>query len=66
MNESSAEVRKLRPPPPPSPPLKADPGVTALAGQVLDQDDRPLRGVYLRINEVTARTDGLGRFQLRP
>ena len=50
------------------PPLKAAPGITALAGQVLDLRGQPLANVTLRTEghyggEVrTARTDETGRF----
>jgi RHS repeat-associated protein len=53
------------------PPLKAEPGVTALAGQVLDLAGRPLANVTLEIEaayesiKVTAQTDESGRFLLK-
>ncbi len=46
------------------PPLEAKPGVTALAGQVLTLDGRPLPRVTLEIDGNSARTDGTGRFLL--
>ena len=45
-------------------PLRAAVGVTALAGQVLRLNGRPLEGVTLRIPEMTTRTDTTGRFLL--
>jgi RHS repeat-associated protein len=48
------------------PPLKAAPGVTALTGQVLRLNGRPLAGVTLEIGKQKARTDGTGRFLLAP
>ncbi len=45
--------------------LEAESGVTAIAGQVLTLDGRPLRDVTLRISEREARTDHTGRFLLR-
>ena len=47
------------------PPLRADPGVTAVAGQVLTLDGRPLSGVTLAIDDDRAETDRTGRFVLR-
>ncbi len=46
------------------PPLRTRRGVTALAGQVLRLNGRPLAGVRLEINGRTARTDAYGRFLL--
>jgi RHS repeat-associated protein len=46
------------------PPLTAPVGVTALAGQALRLNGSPLRGVTFRIDQVTAKTDGTGRFLL--
>jgi len=46
------------------PPLKAPPGVTALAGQALTLDGRPLQGLTLRIDQQSTKTDGTGRFLL--
>jgi RHS repeat-associated protein len=46
------------------PPLQAAPGVTAVAGQVLTLDGRPLRGVTLEIDEQETQTDNTGRFLL--
>lgn len=46
------------------PPLHAAPGVTALAGQVLKLDGRPLRHVKLMIGDRRAFSDGTGRFLL--
>ena len=45
-------------------PLQAPPGVTALAGQVLRLDGRPLAKVTLAMEGRTTRTDGSGRFLL--
>jgi RHS repeat-associated protein len=45
--------------------LQAEPGVTAVAGQVLTLDGRPLRGVELAIDSDSTRTDNTGRFLLR-
>lgn len=45
--------------------LEAESGVTALAGQVLTLDGRPLRNVTLRINQRETHTDHTGRFLLR-
>ncbi|MES1244717.1 MAG: RHS repeat-associated core domain-containing protein [Acidobacteriota bacterium] len=50
----------------PLPPLQAAPGVTALTGQVLRLNGRPLAGVTLEIGNQKARTDGTGRFLLAP
>jgi RHS repeat-associated protein len=47
------------------PALEAEPGVTAVAGQVLTLDGRPLRGVTLAIDSDATRTDNTGRFLLR-
>ena len=49
------------------PPLQAPPGVTALAGQVLTLDGKPLRNVTLQISGSTAQTqtDNTGRFLLQ-
>lgn len=46
------------------PPLKAEPGVTALAGQVLTLKGKPLANVTLQIGNTSARTDETGRFLL--
>jgi YD repeat-containing protein len=45
--------------------LQAEPGVTAVAGQVLTLDGRPLRGITLEIDSDSTRTDNTGRFLLR-
>jgi RHS repeat-associated protein len=47
-------------------PLQADPGATALAGQVLRVDGTPLRGVDVAIEhtDASAQTDETGRFLL--
>ncbi|MGH7535095.1 MAG: Ig-like domain-containing protein, partial [Gemmatimonadales bacterium] len=45
-------------------PLQAPPGVTALAGQVLQLNGQPLPNVTLRIGSATAGTDDSGRFLL--
>ena len=47
------------------PALHAEPGVTAVAGQVLTLDGRPLRDVTLEIEGESTRTDTTGRFLLR-
>jgi len=44
------------------PPLQAQRGVTALAGEVRTLSDQPLEDVTLRIADQTARTDSTGRF----
>jgi RHS repeat-associated protein len=46
------------------PPLQAEAGVTALAGQVLLLNGNPLPGVTLQIGTRSARTDNTGRFLL--
>ncbi|MGH7393447.1 MAG: Ig-like domain-containing protein, partial [Candidatus Rokuibacteriota bacterium] len=46
------------------PPLQAPPGVTALAGQVLRLNGRPLADATLRIGGRSTRTDATGRFLL--
>ncbi len=46
------------------PSLQADPGVTALAGQVFSLGSRPLAGVILRIGGHYAQTDDNGQFLL--
>ena len=48
------------------PPLQAEPGVTALAGQVLLLNGRPLPEVTVRLQGRTAQTDQTGRFLLTP
>jgi RHS repeat-associated protein len=48
------------------PPLQAEVGMTALAGQVLRLNDQPLEGVTLRIGDQVALTDEAGRFLLAP
>lgn len=45
--------------------LKAEPGVTALAGRVLDTDGVPLRGVRVARGLVRGETDEQGLFLLR-
>jgi RHS repeat-associated protein len=51
------------------PPLKAEEGVTALAGQALDLKGDPLANVTVQIEygsyEISARTDETGRFLLK-
>lgn len=47
------------------PPLQAAPGVTALAGQVLLLNGKPLANVTLQVGDKTARTDDTGRFLLK-
>jgi len=46
------------------PPLQAEAGVTALAGQVLALNGRPLANVSLQIESVSTQTDQTGRFLL--
>ena len=46
------------------PPLQAAEGVTALAGQVLTLNGRPLAGVSLQLGSASAQTDQTGRFLL--
>ena len=46
------------------PPLQAEAGVTALAGQVLTLNGRPLAGVSLQIGSASTQTDQTGRFLL--
>lgn len=46
------------------PPLQARPGVTALAGQVLKLNGKPLANVTLKIDDKTTETDDTGRFLL--
>ena len=46
------------------PPLEAQPGQTALAGQTLTLDGKPLSNVTLRIAGHTVLTDNTGRFLL--
>ncbi|HET9712240.1 MAG TPA: DUF6531 domain-containing protein, partial [Pyrinomonadaceae bacterium] len=46
------------------PPLQAAEGVTALAGQVLTLNGRPLAGVSLQVGSASAQTDQTGRFLL--
>lgn len=46
------------------PPLKAEPGVTAIAGQTLTLDGKPLKNVTLTNGSKSARTDESGRFLL--
>lgn len=46
------------------PPLQAEPGVTALSGQVLTLLGKPLANVTISINGNSAQTDETGRFLL--
>jgi RHS repeat-associated protein len=46
------------------PALQAAPGVTALAGQVLDLKGEPVQHMTLKINTVRVETDATGRFLL--
>ena len=48
------------------PPLQAEPGVTALAGQALTLNGKPLAGVALEIDGQSVATDDTGRFLLSP
>ena len=45
-------------------PLKAPPGVTAVAGQALRLNGTPLRNVTLKIDQKSVRSDRTGRFLL--
>ncbi len=47
------------------PPLQAPPGVTAVSGQVLQLNGRPLAGVTLELDGRRTRSDATGRFLLR-
>jgi RHS repeat-associated protein len=47
------------------PSLQAPPGVTAIAGQVLQLNGRPLQDVTLRIGSQQTKSDGTGRFLLK-
>jgi len=47
------------------PPLKAAPGVTALAGQVLALNGRPLADIQIGLGPATTVTDRTGRFLLQ-
>jgi RHS repeat-associated protein len=47
------------------PALQAEPGVTAIAGQVLTFNGKALENVTLRVAEVATKTDGTGRFLLK-
>ena len=40
------------------------PGVTSLAGQVLDEDARPLQGALIKLGTLQATTDAAGNFLL--
>lgn len=46
------------------PPLQSAEGVTALSGQVLTLNGRPLAGVSLQVGSASAQTDQTGRFLL--
>lgn len=48
------------------PPLRAQKGVTALAGQVLNLSGLPLPNTVLYVGDVATRTDAFGRFLLSP
>lgn len=56
-NRPDPELRLL-------PPLRADPGVTAVAGQVLTLNGKALAGVTLALDTHTAQTDVNGQFLL--
>jgi len=45
-------------------PLQAQPGVTAIAGQTLTLDSKPLQNVTFRIDDKAVRSDRAGRFLL--
>ncbi|MHB8473426.1 MAG: RHS repeat-associated core domain-containing protein [Gammaproteobacteria bacterium] len=47
------------------PALQAKAGVTALAGQVLKMNGKPLPGVTLKIGTITVQSDHTGRFLLQ-
>ncbi len=47
------------------PPLNAAPGVTAIAGQVLALNGRPLADIEISIGDVRTTTDRTGRFLLQ-
>lgn len=47
-------------------PLRAEKGVTALAGQVLNLNGLPLPNAVLYVGDVATRTDAYGRFLLSP
>src|SRR5579863_4650464 len=53
------------PPVTPLPPLQAAPGVTGLAGRVLQLDGQPLAGVELSIGSQHTLSDTTGRFLLQ-
>src|SRR5260370_7858867 len=44
------------------PPLLAPPGVTAVSGQALQLNGRPLANVTLKVGDQSTRSDGTGRF----
>jgi len=46
-------------------PLQAEPGVTALSGQVLRMDGEPLRHVTIRVGDKKEKTDHNGQFLLK-
>ena len=46
------------------PPLQAAPGVTALAGQLLRVNGKPLAGVLLQVDDHVTKSDATGRFLL--
>ena len=46
------------------PPLQAPPGTTAISGQVLTLDGKPLRNVTLQVEGISTQTDKTGRFLL--
>jgi RHS repeat-associated protein len=48
----------------PQTPITAPPGVTAVSGQTLKLDGRPLANVTLKIGNQTVRSDARGRFLL--
>jgi hypothetical protein len=52
------------PQPPAATPLKAEPGVTALSGTVLDTAGKPLEGVLILDDPARTWTDDQGRFLL--
>jgi RHS repeat-associated protein len=55
---NSAEAQSL-------PPLQAEAGITALSGQVLTLNGRPLSKASLQIGTVSTQTDETGRFLLK-
>src|SRR5262245_3705883 len=63
--EGEEQSRRPDPPLPSLQPLQADPGITAVAGEVRTLSDYPLEGVTLSVGDQIALTDETGRFLLR-